>query len=259
MPAVLTSREVESLDDPALLASAARLLAESVPPQCAGLVPYHAVGYPRFLAAALAPARELRTVLVRGIRSKGHLHAVADWRLLDDCLFLNGVAVRAADRGTGLGGRLLRDGLDLARRLGRFRLALDVSLGNPGARALYQRFGFRDESFAAWVEEKPDISDVTPVRLLDWPAYAAHQAAYGFGDLRLTRAGAPVSVRIVGTALRLPPGASDLVAPLSQVATVSRSFTIRPAAGPDQDPKGFAHFARMSRPLPAGPRAAGAP
>jgi len=58
------------------------------------------------------------------------------------CLLMDGIAVDASARGQGIGTRLLQAVEDHARQLGRTSIRLDVIDTNPGARRLYERFGF---------------------------------------------------------------------------------------------------------------------
>lgn len=59
-------------------------------------------------------------------------------------LVMDGIAVDPAERGRGIGGRLLA-GIDgLAAEQGCRRIRLDVVEGNPRARALYERHGFTE-------------------------------------------------------------------------------------------------------------------
>jgi len=60
-----------------------------------------------------------------------------------DCLLMDGIAVRDDARGKGIGTRLLRAIEGHARSLGKHSIRLDVIDTNPGARRLYERFGFR--------------------------------------------------------------------------------------------------------------------
>ncbi|MFD3532610.1 GNAT family N-acetyltransferase [Streptomyces sp. NPDC058664] len=57
-------------------------------------------------------------------------------------LVMDGIAVEAAHRGTGIGGLLLREIATLAADHGCRRIRLDVIDANPRARALYERHGF---------------------------------------------------------------------------------------------------------------------
>jgi ribosomal-protein-alanine N-acetyltransferase len=59
-------------------------------------------------------------------------------------LKINNVAVRCDRRGRGLGARLLEAVLDLARVRGCTEATLEVRPSNTEARALYERFGFRE-------------------------------------------------------------------------------------------------------------------
>ncbi|MFY1620573.1 GNAT family N-acetyltransferase [Micromonospora sp. WMMD736] len=230
------------------------LLRQSIPAECAGLTPYHSATFAAFLSAAVAPPSDLRTVVLRYVRDPAGIRAVADWRVIGGRLFLNGIAVAAGHRGRGWGGLLLDDGHDLARQLGCADLALDVSVGNPGARRLYERRGFTDESYAQWTEVRLDpVAPEPAVRLLDWPSFAAHHAAYGFGDLRIGWATGTAGVRVVGASLRLAaevPGAG-LAAALARVLPITRCYRIGPTAEAGTS-GGFARFARMSRPVELG-------
>ena len=59
-----------------------------------------------------------------------------------DCLLMDGIAVDEAARGQGVGTRLLQAIEGHARDLGKTSVRLDVIDTNPGARRLYERFGF---------------------------------------------------------------------------------------------------------------------
>lgn len=60
-----------------------------------------------------------------------------------DMLLMDGIAVSETVRGKGIGTRLLQAIEDHARRLGKRSIRLDVIDTNPGARRLYERFGFK--------------------------------------------------------------------------------------------------------------------
>lgn len=249
-----TAVAVRSLQDPAEadLAAVTALLRQSVPDTCAGLVPYHAAGFGAYLAAAVTPPAQRRTVFVRHVNAGRGVCAVADWRLLGTCLFLNGIAVDPRERGRGHGARLLDDGERMARRLGCDTLALDVSTTNAPARRLYERHGFVERTYTEWIDVPPAAADPAPdVRLLDWPAFSVHRSAYGFGDLRVAHGGRHVAVRVVGRALRVPADgdAAALAAALPDDVAVDRSFAIRPTSADTRPDGAFAHFARMARPL----------
>ncbi|MBM7493647.1 ribosomal protein S18 acetylase RimI-like enzyme [Micromonospora luteifusca] len=253
MTVLVTRTAIVTVDEPTdpHLDGIVELLRQSIPAECAGLTPVHAANFSAYLAAAVSPPRSLRTVMLRCVRDSSGVRAVADWRVLGGRLFLNGIAVAADQRGRGWGGLLLDDGCDLARRLGCTELALDVSVRNPGARRLYERRGFADETYAQWTEVTPDGSAPNPhVRLLDWPSFVAHHSAYGFGDLRVRSEAGATSVRVVGAALRLPAEVTGpgLAAALTEVVPATRCYRIRTVSGAGTT-GGFAHFARMSRPV----------
>ncbi len=59
-----------------------------------------------------------------------------------DVLLMDGIAVSPSVRGRGIGTRLLRAIEAHARDLGKTSIRLDVVDTNPGAKRLYERFGF---------------------------------------------------------------------------------------------------------------------
>jgi len=60
-----------------------------------------------------------------------------------ELVYIEALAVAAADRGAGIGTKLLEDAADWASRSRRRQLALHVLEANYGARRLYERTGFR--------------------------------------------------------------------------------------------------------------------
>jgi len=65
------------------------------------------------------------------------------WCVLDQGELAN-IAVSPSHRGRGLGGRLLRMMLDLAKDRGVETIYLEVRVSNEQAAALYRRFGFEE-------------------------------------------------------------------------------------------------------------------
>ncbi|MFI7428901.1 GNAT family N-acetyltransferase [Micromonospora sp. NPDC049836] len=230
------------------------LLREAVPTTCAGLVPYYAAGFGPYLAAALTPPTPCRTVFIRYVRAGGDICAVADWRLLGTCLFLNGIAVATQQRGQRHGSRLLGDGERLGRLLGCDTLALDVSTTNPAARRLYERHGFVERTYAEWLRVCPKAAGKAEVRLLDWPSFAAHRSAYGFGDVRAVRRNRDHVVRVIGRALRVPADEDGpvLAAVLSVSVGADQAFAVRSTSASSPSSEAFVHFTRMNRALTAG-------
>ncbi len=203
-------------------------------------------------ARPLAPSAHRRTVFVRHVKAGGRVCAVADWRLLGTCLFLNGIVVDPRERGYGYGSGLLDDGERLALRLGCDRLALDVSSTNLPARRLYERHGFVERTFAEWIDVRPGVASHDPgVRLLDWPSFSAHRSAYGFGDFRVVLGSRDLVVRVVGRAMRAPADedGSAIVAALSATVVADRAFTVRSTSAAEPTGEAFAHFVRMARAL----------
>jgi ribosomal protein S18 acetylase RimI-like enzyme len=233
--------------DPRSTTHAARLLAASVPAEAAGLVPYTLAGYHRYLAVLLGQPPAMRSVLVRALIRDGGPVAVADWRVLADTLFLNGISVVREWRGRGLGSRLLDDGTVLARSLGLPHLALDVAAGNAAAVAFYVRSGFTVTAESPWYHVPTREAETAGAvgRLLDWPVFCALRSAYGFADLSLRdQHGAVRVVRAVGDALRLDPQLRESpvsVADLCELTNCRRAYVI---GGASASP--FISFVRMT-------------
>jgi ribosomal-protein-alanine N-acetyltransferase len=70
------------------------------------------------------------------------LHGFFAARLGADELHINNIGVRVRERRKGIGGELLRRGLESGCRLGAFAALLEVRAGNAAARSLYERQGF---------------------------------------------------------------------------------------------------------------------
>jgi ribosomal-protein-alanine N-acetyltransferase len=64
------------------------------------------------------------------------------WKIHDD-VQINNIAVHPDFRRAGIGEAMLRDVLDGARAAGAAFVSLEVRLSNAGARALYEKMGFR--------------------------------------------------------------------------------------------------------------------
>jgi GNAT superfamily N-acetyltransferase len=233
------------------LRTAAEILAESVHDSIAGLVPYHASGFARYLKAALTPPSEFRTVVVRGVKVAEKLVAVADWRLLDSCLFLNGLAVSEMWRGKGLGRRLIADGEQIARDHGLATIALDVQPSNTPAVSLYRRAGFAEVTSMYWYDEPitPPGSAMDPPRSVDWPQFNANISAYGFGDLTVRDAtGGLARIRLVEKAMRIDIGrpVSLDINFIARTLDAARAFSLQPTDA-YRSRRPFATFVRMSR------------
>lgn len=209
------------------------LLAGTVHPAASGLVPYHAPGFARFLAASLAPPPGCRTVLLRTLGDD----AVADWRVGPRSLILHGLC--------GDGGRLLTDGMALATALG--RPAVTVHVGQDDrAVSLYRAAGFVTSGEESWVDVPLRAGPGGALRAVDWPRYAATRDAYGFADLTVAADdGTAHHVQVSGETLRVGP---DLrghpgLADLADLVGARRAYTV--VAGVVPHP--FATFLRMTR------------
>jgi ribosomal protein S18 acetylase RimI-like enzyme len=72
------------------------------------------------------------------------------WRILETIpegtLYVQGIAIEAECRGSGIGALLMRDLEDRAKASGSSRLSLDVSAKNSDAMRFYKRLGMEESS-----------------------------------------------------------------------------------------------------------------
>jgi putative acetyltransferase len=113
----------------------------------------------RFLAFEQAPPRKLAYAFYRHIVAGGNCHfvAVADGQVVGWCDVLPtrgetrahvgtlGIGLVRSARHRGIGARLMDAAIDAAWACGFTRIELAVRADNANAKALYERFGFRDE------------------------------------------------------------------------------------------------------------------
>lgn len=113
----------------------------------------------RFLAATQAPPFEQSAAFYRGLARAGLPHLlvlqgerVVGWADVSSVfgqsrahIGVLGMALLPEARHNGLGARLLKATIEQAWERGLTRLELSVRADNLNAKALYQRFGFKDE------------------------------------------------------------------------------------------------------------------
>lgn len=80
-----------------------------------------------------------------GGRTAGCFHFESKKYRQSDTLYLTALVVHAAERGKKFAHQILRHVLDIAQREGKNRVELVVSVDNPAAVAVYEKFGFRIE------------------------------------------------------------------------------------------------------------------
>ena len=79
--------------------------------------------------------------LIKSLRAVA-VFALLERRPAEDEMLMDGIVVRSASRGRGIGSRLFATLEDYATQHGAERIRLDVVDTNPGARRLYERLGF---------------------------------------------------------------------------------------------------------------------
>ena len=229
----LLSRTTVRHIEPSDVERAAALLASTVDPAASGLVPYHASGFARFLAAGLAPPPSRRTVLLRTLGDG----TVADWRVAPRSLLLQGLS--------GDGARLLADGFALATALGRSSVTVHVG-PDDRAVALYRCAGFVSSGDESWVDVPLRAGPGSGLRVVDWPRFVATRDAYGFADLTVAADdGTAHHVQVSGAALRVGPALRGHpgLAGLAEFVGAGRAYTVIAGAAPHP----FVTFLRMTR------------
>lgn len=209
-------------------ASVTALLRAAVPEPLLSLMPLGQTGAEAWLADQLAraprffsgdhPSENLSSrfrVAVAHAAPPPRVVGVAEWRIVDQDLFLNQIGVHPAWRSQGVGTRLLHDGL--RHDPDRPTVALDVFATNDRARRWYERLGFTLRTSNVWVEYSPSVvkgfaeNSSTAPDGPDLPGdpYAlfkgldaadAMHATYGFSSFHLraepSASGTPETVRI---------------------------------------------------------------
>jgi GNAT superfamily N-acetyltransferase len=134
----------------------------------------------------------------------------AEWRIVDDALFLNSIAVSPAYRGRGYGAALLADGLDLPAD--RDHVRLDVFAEEERSKAWYRDLGFSPCGSRTWWRMPLNAGPTSDRDASSWSwvdmADADRQhARYGFSRVSLCT---PTSTYRIG---RLGPSLFRLTSP----------------------------------------------
>jgi GNAT superfamily N-acetyltransferase len=124
--------------------------------------------------------------------------ACVQLRTFEDELFLNYISVTSDNRATGLGSRLLKFALEMARD-GQSALSLDVREDNDLARGWYERMGFAPVATSAYWDVAPSpVSSDKPGLISGYPQAMASHDAYGFSQLVVTTHRKSYSVGLLG-------------------------------------------------------------
>jgi ribosomal protein S18 acetylase RimI-like enzyme len=201
---------------PAVAGDAPRIVAlaqECYRPAYLSLGIFECPGATRYVADTVLLAGQSASRWV--VASDGSLVVgTAELRESRDGPFLNNICVDPRYQRSGVGGRLLLDGLAAPGPAGPQQLRLDVFSDNTGALAWYRSLGFSVESVSYWVE--PDEAAMAEPGW--WVTHGVPQAdavhgRYGFSDFDLeTSAGTYRVRRIAGRLLRGAGLAGDPVA-----------------------------------------------
>ncbi len=105
-------------------------------------------------------------------------------RRLAESLFLNYISILPEYRAHGLGKRLLRAGLQIARSPEKTRMELDVLEHNTIALNWYEGLGFRKEKTTIWWDlPLGGAADALPEKLVGYPQARACWDEFGFSQL----------------------------------------------------------------------------
>ncbi|MDO6657812.1 GNAT family N-acetyltransferase [Anaerobacillus sp. 1_MG-2023] len=146
---------------------------------------YSSKKYGRFISSRL---HQSEVVFVGAYQNK-HLIGYAEWRILKDTLFLNNIYVSFAQRGLGIGAKLLQYGVtEFLNDSTRF-FSLDVFEDNNNAMLWYKRLGLEKVGTAYWNvgKQKKTLRSRKECigKISNWTEAENHQNQYGFSMLHI--------------------------------------------------------------------------
>lgn len=173
-----------------------RLIRLSIPSPLLEFTIYGGEGIANYVAIqAKYPFADTRYLIAE---SAGDPIAAAEFRLLDDGLFLNYIAVEPRQRGKGTGTWFLKECVNRLRRPEHAWLELDVFEENHAARAWYSSLGFSEQRATEWRLLEGTRAVAEPLRVGLLAQAAACVEAYGFGMVTLTGENRSVSLGWLG-------------------------------------------------------------
>jgi hypothetical protein len=126
----------------------------------------------------------------------------AEFRIVDQTVFLNQIGVCESHQGRHAGGRLMAAGLrDLGSAQGLVSAALDVDPANHDAYEWYQRLGFSSGPLGHWMLQTPRLETVEPAAVEGWEEAQREHKCFGFSQLELRSAGERHVIGRLGDAL----------------------------------------------------------
>lgn len=156
---------------------------------------FSAHGYADFLRASLAiPPSRFTSHFIGIYTNANSLIGFAEWRLIDDILFLNNFYVSALFRGRGIGSHVIRQASIHAAKEGLSSVQLDAFDTNESAIRLYERNGFVRQHAYYWYASAPlhqwmDVEaeeSSLDYMIHDWPQAVASLEVYGYGFFRVS-------------------------------------------------------------------------
>jgi GNAT superfamily N-acetyltransferase len=128
--------------------------------------------------------------LISGYYYYGYYHGdelvgFSEWRDLDYCLFLNNIYIDLKYRNKGIGSQLFNQGIDLAKRLQKKTIELDVYSNNNRAIRWYSSLGFvpKIESHVIELDLVRELSTNITYTIINYPQSIKLLNEFGFSYL----------------------------------------------------------------------------
>ncbi|MBO8177940.1 MAG: GNAT family N-acetyltransferase [Bacillus sp. (in: Bacteria)] len=152
---------------------------------------YSCIGYKSYLEALLSisPLSPEQTMVhFIGAYKQDELVGFSEWRIGECNLHLNNLYVKPSMRGSGVGKKLIQEGLNLAQKLHLSSITLDVFEYNQSALSWFKRLGFIYGKTTYWyVGTNPAPFPETDVSytIINHPASKASHRIYDFSTLEI--------------------------------------------------------------------------
>ncbi|MCM3598329.1 GNAT family N-acetyltransferase [Metabacillus idriensis] len=144
-------------------------------------------GYTTFLENILSFPESLRNIKFRGAYLNNRLVGFAEYRILNDSVFLNNIYVDKELQGKNIGKFLLETGYELADKYKKDKILLDVFDDNYAALAWYEKEGFKKISATNWYlgNQQAHVSKSFECLVENYPSAQAEQRLYYFSNLKI--------------------------------------------------------------------------
>ncbi|ESU71331.1 acetyltransferase [Geobacillus thermopakistaniensis] len=146
-------------------------------------------GYSQYLKNIVKISTLHRNIKFFGAYIDGKLAGFTEWRILNDCVFLNNIYVSKAFRGRGIGEGLISEYMfPLLKQFNKNKVSLDVFDFNKKAIDWYRRLGFIEEKKSHWFLSELPIKNMNePLNFIveDYHIAEASHSIYHFSSFRI--------------------------------------------------------------------------